>query len=100
MEEFRGGSSIWEMWSRYYNWAPAGALIREKKSTNIIADLTKIILHLSYVKEAEVGMETFDGKTSTNQAPRVSQPGEKGRLEQEIELKICRCWISRSAKCR
>lgn len=68
---------------------PVGTLIREKKSKDIIADLTED--HSSFIlcKGGRGGHGNIRYKTSTNQAPRISQAGEKGESGvYEIELKI------------
>ena len=68
---------------------PVGTLIREKKSKNIIADLIEDNSSFILCKGGRGGHGNIRYKTSTNQAPRVSQPGEKGESGvYEIELKI------------
>ena len=68
---------------------PVGTLIREKKSGNVIADLIEDYFSFVLCKGGRGGHGNFRYKTSTNQAPRVSQPGEKGESGvYEIELKI------------
>ena len=68
---------------------PVGTLIREKKSKNIIADLIENNSSFILCKGGRGGHGNIRYKTSTNQAPRVSQPGEKGESGvYEIELKI------------
>ena len=68
---------------------PVGTLIREKKSMNIIADLTEDNSSIILCKGGRGGHGNIRYKTSTNQAPRISQPGEKGEAGvYEIELKI------------
>tara|TARA_Y100000768_G_scaffold333463_1_gene273530 strand:+ start:393 stop:1370 length:978 start_codon:yes stop_codon:yes gene_type:complete len=68
---------------------PVGTIIREKNSTNIIADLTEDNSSFTLCKGGRGGHGNMRYKTSTNQAPRVSQPGEKGEAGvYEIELKI------------
>ena len=68
---------------------PVGTLIREKKSGNVIADLIEDYFSFVLCKGGRGGHGNFRYKTSTNQAPRVSQPGEKGEAGvYEIELKI------------
>ena len=68
---------------------PVGTLIREKKSKDIIADLIEDNSSFILCKGGRGGHGNIRYKTSTNQAPRVSQPGEKGESGvYEIELKI------------
>ena len=68
---------------------PVGTLIREKNSTNIIADLTEDNSSIILCRGGRGGHGNIRYKTSTNQAPRISQPGEKGEAGvYEIELKI------------
>ena len=68
---------------------PVGTLIREKKSKDIIADLIDDNSSFVLCKGGRGGHGNIRYKTSTNQAPRVSQPGEKGESGvYEIELKI------------
>ena len=68
---------------------PVGTIIREKKSMDIIADLTENNSSFILCKGGRGGHGNIRYKTSTNQAPRVSQPGEKGDAGiYEIELKI------------
>ena len=68
---------------------PVGTLIREKKSKNIIADLIEDNISFILCKGGRGGHGNIRYKTSTNQAPRVSQLGEKGESGvYEIELKI------------
>ena len=68
---------------------PVGTLIREKNSMKIIADLTEDNSSIILCRGGRGGHGNIRYKTSTNQAPRVSQPGEKGEAGvYEIELKI------------
>ena len=68
---------------------PVGTLIREKKSKDIIADLIEDNSSFILCKGGRGGHGNIRYKTSTNQAPRVSQLGEKGEAGvYEIELKI------------
>ncbi len=68
---------------------PVGTLIREKKSANIIVDLTKNNFSFILCKGGRGGRGNIRYKTSTNQAPRISQPGEEGEAGlYEIELKV------------
>ena len=68
---------------------PVGTLIREKNSMNIIADLTENNYSIILCKGGRGGHGNIRYRTSTNQAPRVSQPGEKGESGvYQIELKI------------
>ena len=68
---------------------PVGTLIREKKSKDIIADLIEDNSSFILCKGGRGGHGNIRYKTSTNQAPRISQPGEKGESGvYEIELKI------------
>ena len=68
---------------------PVGTLIREKKTKDIIADLIEDNFSFILCKGGRGGHGNFRYKTSTNQAPRVAQPGEKGESGvYEIELKI------------
>ena len=68
---------------------PVGTIIREKKSKDIIADLIDDNSSFILCKGGRGGHGNIRYKTSTNQAPRVSQPGEKGESGvYEIELKI------------
>ena len=68
---------------------PVGTVIREKKSKDIIADLIEDNSSFILCKGGRGGHGNIRYKTSTNQAPRVSQPGEKGESGvYEIELKI------------
>ena len=68
---------------------PVGTLIREKKSKDIIADLIENNSSFILCKGGKGGHGNIRYKTSTNQAPRASQPGEKGESGvYEIELKI------------
>ena len=68
---------------------PVGTLIREKKSKDIIADLIEDNSSFILCKGGRGGHGNIRYKTSTNQAPRVSQPGEKGESGvYQIELKI------------
>ncbi len=68
---------------------PVGTLIRHKISTDIVADLTENNSSFILCKGGKGGHGNIRYKTSTNRAPRVSQPGEKGETGvYEIELKI------------
>ena len=68
---------------------PVGTLIREKNSKDIIADLIEDNSSFILCKGGRGGHGNIRYKTSTNQAPRISQPGEKGESGvYEIELKI------------
>jgi GTP-binding protein len=68
---------------------PAGSVVREKGSKEIIVDLTKdgqkhIICH-----GGKGGKGNARFKTSTKQAPRIAQPGTDGESGNfEVELKI------------
>ena len=68
---------------------PVGTLIREKISSNIIADLTENNSSFIICKGGKGGHGNIRYKTSTNQAPRKFQPGEEGENGFfEIELKV------------
>ena len=68
---------------------PVGTLIREKKTSNIVNDLTEDNFSFILCKGGRGGHGNFRYKTSTNQAPRKSQPGEEGETGIfEIELKV------------
>jgi len=68
---------------------PVGTLIREKQSADIIADLTRNNTSFIVCRGGKGGHGNIRYKTSTNQAPRNSQPGEEGETGVfEIELKI------------
>ena len=68
---------------------PVGTLIREKQSANIVADLTENNTSFIVCRGGKGGHGNIRYKTSTNQAPRNSQPGEEGENGFfEIELKI------------
>ena len=68
---------------------PVGTLIREKASSNIIADLTENNFSFTLCKGGRGGHGNIRFKTSTNQAPRKSQPGLEGESGlYEIELKV------------
>ncbi|MFL3007108.1 MAG: GTPase ObgE [Candidatus Neomarinimicrobiota bacterium] len=68
---------------------PVGTLIREKISSNIIADLTENNFSFIICKGGKGGHGNIRYKTSTNQAPRRFQPGEEGENGLfEIELKV------------
>ena len=68
---------------------PVGTLIREKKSKDIIADLIEDNSSFILCKGGRGGHGNIRYKTSTNQAPSLAQPGEKGESGvYEIELKI------------
>lgn len=68
---------------------PVGTIIRHAESGEILADL---VLHGQKVLLAEGGrggLGNMNFKTSTNQAPEYTQPGEPGvTLELELELKL------------
>ena len=68
---------------------PVGTLIREKKSSNIVNDLTQDNFSFILCKGGRGGHGNFRYKTSTNQTPRKSQPGREGETGIfEIELKL------------
>ena len=68
---------------------PVGTLIREKQSAHIVADLTRNNTSFIVCRGGKGGHGNIRYKTSTNQAPRNSQPGEEGETGVfEIELKI------------
>ncbi len=68
---------------------PVGTLIREKKTSNIVADLTENNFSFILCKGGKGGAGNFHFKTSTNQAPRKFQLGAKGENGLfEIELKM------------
>tara|TARA_B100001248_G_scaffold262387_1_gene257990 strand:+ start:2496 stop:3473 length:978 start_codon:yes stop_codon:yes gene_type:complete len=68
---------------------PVGTLIREKTTSNIVIDLTEDNFSFILCKGGRGGHGNIRYKTSTNQAPRKSQPGKEGETGIfEIELKV------------
>ncbi len=68
---------------------PAGTIVREKYSQEIIADLDEIGKEIVVAEGGRGGKGNSHFKTSTNRAPRLAQPGEEGEeKELELELKI------------
>ena len=68
---------------------PVGTLIREKMTSNIVIDFIEDNSSFIVCRGGKGGHGNIRYKTSTNQAPRKSQPGKKGETGIfEIELKI------------
>jgi len=68
---------------------PVGTLIKEKKTKEVIGDLTHSGESIIVCNGGRGGRGNIRFKTSTNQAPRKAQPGELGDTGLfEIELKI------------
>jgi GTP-binding protein len=68
---------------------PAGSVVRERGSKEIIIDLTKEGQKLIICHGGKGGKGNARFKTSTKQAPRIAQPGIAGESGNfEVELKI------------
>ncbi len=68
---------------------PIGTIIRDKESSNIIADLVENGQSAIVCEGGRGGKGNIRFKSSTNRAPRKSQPGESGESGRyEIELKV------------
>ena len=68
---------------------PIGTIIREKESSNIIADLVENGQSAIVCMGGRGGKGNIRFKSSTNRSPRKSQPGESGESGRyEIELKV------------
>ena len=68
---------------------PVGTLIKEKKTKEVIGDLTHSGESIIVCNGGRGGRGNIRFKTSTNQSPRKAQPGELGDTGLfEIELKI------------
>ena len=68
---------------------PVGTIVREKKTSEIVIDLIENNFSFLICKGGRGGHGNIRFKTSTNQAPRKSQPGEMGESGiYEIELKV------------
>ncbi len=68
---------------------PVGTIIRLEETNEIIADLTKNGERILLAQGGRGGLGNMNFKSSTNQAPRYAQPGEKGvELHLELELKL------------
>jgi GTP-binding protein len=68
---------------------PAGTIVRDAESGEVIADLDRPGARLIVARGGRGGRGNATYKTSTNQAPRKSQPGEQGeerRLRLELQL--------------
>jgi GTPase len=68
---------------------PAGTIVRDAETGELIADLRQHGTRLIVAKGGRGGRGNATYKTSTNQAPRKTQPGEEGeerRLKLELHL--------------
>jgi GTP-binding protein len=68
---------------------PAGTIIRDLETGEIIADLTKIDQMVVVAHGGKGGRGNAHFKSSTLQSPRISQPGTKGEEKKlSLELKL------------
>ena len=68
---------------------PVGSVIKDKLTGKVLADLEKNGKSFVAAKGGKGGRGNAHFATSTNQAPRIAEPGEKGEEKDiEIELKL------------
>ncbi len=68
---------------------PVGTIIRLAETGEVIADITKHGEKVLLAQGGRGGLGNMNFKSSTNQAPRHAQPGEKGiELHLDLELKL------------
>ncbi|WP_026450348.1 GTPase ObgE [Aequorivita capsosiphonis] len=68
---------------------PLGTVVRDKESNEILFELTEDGEEKIVAKGGRGGLGNAHFKTSTNQTPRYSQPGEEGKeIDIIVELKI------------
>ena len=68
---------------------PVGTLLRDEHSGDILYDLSEHGMQITVLKGGRGGLGNMNFKSSTNQAPRYSQPGDEGHsLQLTLELKL------------
>ncbi|HAZ12115.1 MAG: GTPase ObgE [Bdellovibrionales bacterium GWA2_49_15] len=68
---------------------PIGTIVRLAETAEIVADITKHGEKILLAQGGRGGLGNMNFKSSTNQAPRHAQPGEKGiELHLDLELKL------------
>ncbi len=68
---------------------PLGTLVRDLKSGNIVADLTRKDQQVIIARGGKGGRGNFRFKTSRNTAPNHAEKGEPGEMKEvEVELKV------------
>ena len=68
---------------------PPGTIVKDKKTDKIIADLTEAEEEIVVAKGGRGGKGNTRFKSSTRQAPRISENGEPGEVKElKLELKL------------